>query len=326
MRYRRFLLGIILLSMLTVLSITTGTSPLPVMKAWLVDALPLVPLGLAAGLIISCGQIDIASGSVFSAAGMIALFWTYALTNKPFLGLAVSLAFAIAFYGLMYWLVVHGKIPSLLCTLGMAMCAKSISIVFQAALFGIGIATYHHLLNIDKAHSGRMTLPISPVIQFTGSGFVWGTITVGLLILWRYYSNFGLDHIALGMNSAGAEFAGVNRARVFLIAFLVSGMLVGISSVSYLTSVANGGWTSDQGWGYELTAIAAAVLGGTRISGGRFDPLCIALGVLVVHGMHFIVTASLIPNELELFILGIAVAGVGLTDSWSAKRPLISAH
>src|SRR5437763_7464621 len=98
MRYRAFLLLILLLILLAV----PTRSPLMavlVLKNWLRSALPLAPLSLAAALIISCGQIDIASGAAFSFVGMILVAWTRAHGHESsMLGALIAWGAAVVFY------------------------------------------------------------------------------------------------------------------------------------------------------------------------------------------------------------------------------------
>lgn len=304
MRYRAFLLVVILAALLGA-STSSPQIAAVVMGNWLRSALPLVPLALAAGLIISCGKIDIASGAAFSFVGMIIVAWTkqFGSGAATTVGLLVAWSSVVLFYLIMYALIVIGRIPALLCTLGLALCGEGISLLLQA------------FVNRASSENGLagMTVPPSDL-----SFFSWKyTITlavVGLLVLWRYRSDAGLDHIAVGIDQTASEISGVKINMVFFRSFLFSGVLVGLSAVLFLVNVQVGGWATNMGWGKELFAIAAAVIGGCKITGGRFDPLSVALATVLVFGISDITNALDIPLEWDYLILGAGVIAAGLVD------------
>jgi ribose/xylose/arabinose/galactoside ABC-type transport system permease subunit len=116
------------------------------------------------------------------------------------------------------------------------------------------------------------------------------------------------------MDAKAAEIAGVDIKRVYFAAFLMSGALVGLSALLSLVAVQRGGWAPNTGWGKELLAIAAAVLGGCRITGGRFDPVCVALATLLMFAVRDTISALSLPVELEYVVLGVGVILVALID------------
>jgi len=307
MRYRAFLLLILLLILLAA-STSSPAMALLVLKNWLRSALPLAPLSLAAALIISCGQIDIASGAAFSFVGMIVVAWTHAYGSE---GTAVAWLIGwsavVVFYFLMYFIVVVGRVPALLCTIGMALAGQSISLLLQAYVNRSAVSLP------GSQQSGGLTVPLTGLGAFDFSG-VWTILIVGLLVLWRYRSNAGLDHIAVGMDPRAARIAGINTKVIYLSAFIASGILVGLSSLLFMVGVQLGGWATNVGWGKELFAIAAAVIGGCRITGGRFDPVCILLATVLVFGVRDITNALNLPLELDYLVLGTGVILVALID------------
>jgi ribose/xylose/arabinose/galactoside ABC-type transport system permease subunit len=276
-----------------------------VLANWLRSALPLVPLALAAGLIISCGKIDIASGAAFSFVGMIIVAWTkqFGSGTSTIVGLLIAWAAVILFYLIMYILVVIGRIPALLCTLGLALCGEGISLLLQA------------FINSGSSENGLagMTVRTSDLSFFSWK-YAISLVVIVLLILWRYRSDAGLDHIAVGIDQTASEISGVKIKMVFLRSFMFSGILVGLSAVLFLVNVQVGGWATNMGWGKELLAIAAAVIGGCKINGGRFDPLSVAFATVLVFGISDITNALDIPLEWDYLILGAGVVAVGLVD------------
>jgi ribose/xylose/arabinose/galactoside ABC-type transport system permease subunit len=278
---------------------------------WIRSAFPLVPLALAAALIISCGKIDIASGAAFSFVGMIIVAWTkhFGTGTSLLVAALFALCSVILFYLLMYMLTIFGRIPALLCSLGMAIAAQGISLVLQASITG---------RHSESGLTG-MIVPLDDLRLFNWPVFTILVVVI-LLAIFRYNTDAGLDHIAVGIDELASQVAGVKIRTVYLRAYIFSGLLVGLSALLFLVNVQLGGWATNMGWGKELLAIAAAVIGGSRITGGRFDPLCVALATLLVFGISDITNAMNVPLEWDYLILGIGVVVAGLIDGVYAKR------
>ncbi len=297
---RRALILCLLIVLVLLISMKSPSNVVDIMRNWLHDAVPLVALALAAGIIISCGQIDIASGAIFSLSGMLIVDWTHRFATG-----GMSLIYAcfaawgltIAFYLAMYVLVIVRRIPALLCTLGLAFCAQSAALWLQSSLNG-----------------QSLTVPIEGPIKLFSWSIPWMLLVLGVLVIWRYVSDFGLLHIAVGLDPKAAQIAAVKTKAVYLSAFLIAGALVGLSSILFLADFQRGGWSANTGWGKELFAIAAAVFGGCRITGGRFDPICISLATLLVVAVRDASSVLSRSVELENLFLGAGVIVVALLD------------
>jgi len=271
-----------------------------VLNNWLDNALPLIPLSLAAGLIISCGQIDIASGSVFGLAGMTTLFLMSVFPVTLSFGWSLSWLATIATYGAVFGLVVYGKIPALLCTFGISFCAQSFSVLISKWM---------------SDNSQSLVLPIKGPIAIFGWSWMWTLVVLAVLFWWRHRTIYGLEHIAVGIDADAARIAGVSINSVYAFAFLSSGFLVGVSSLTFMIAYSQGGWAVNTGWGKELFAIAAAVIGGSRITGGRFEPLTISLATVLMAAIREVVVGALrMPAQLESLFLGIALILIALLD------------
>jgi len=232
---------------------------------WLSSGLPLVPLSIAAGLIISCGQIDIASGALLTFAGMIVIGWAHlfgATDSSVLVAVGVETLSSILLYCIMWAIITLGRVPALLCTLGFSFCGQSLSLLINT--FVSSPLGPHHPSFTPEHVVGGMTVPVSGAVSIFEWQLLWIALVVLALALWRYSSDAGLQHVAVGMNPKGAEMAGVKIRRVTLVAFLASGALVGLSTAMYLV-FQGGGWAPNTGVGKEMFAIAAAVVGGTRI-------------------------------------------------------------
>jgi ribose transport system permease protein len=93
-------------------------------------------------------------------------------------------------------------------------------------------------------------------------------------------TSFGRHMMAVGANAETARLSGINPVRVRLAVFSGSGLLAGLAAV--LTTARLGSADPNAGTGLELQAIAAAVIGGTSLMGGRGSAVGSFLGVLIM--------------------------------------------
>ena len=99
--------------------------------------------------------------------------------------------------------------------------------------------------------------------------------------------------IAFGSSPAAARFCGISADRIRLFVFTLVGLCVGIAALTFVTRV----WTADGGIadGFELQVIAAVVLGGTSLKGGRGTLLGTFAAVLLLAGLNDFLVSQHVP-------------------------------
>lgn len=298
-------LGIWLLICLAV-PLANGSLSGPLVQVWLANALPYFMLSLAAAVIISCGQIDISTGGVVSLAGMVivACFTAFGGTATGMLAAHfIALLVVLSIY-LAYGFAAKRGISTLIVTLSLLLVAKGSSTLLQSCLQGVGeICRTSRIVT-----GGSAILPDWAVLDIVGQAwfsiFVFVATLVGLLA-WRHRTRWGLEHISVGMDVSASRFCRIPVQSIYTRAFLVAGGLVFLATILRLHGPNDGGWAANTGWGDELLAIAIAVIGGTRISGGRFNPIGILLASLAVYISRDIITNDLgIPAEVASLVFG----------------------
>jgi len=128
---------------------------------------------------------------------------------------------------------------------------------------------------------------------------------------------------AVGGNEQAARFSGISLNRVKLSVYIVSGLCAGIAAVLSLGYY--GAATSGDGQGYELNVIAAAVVGGASLSGGRGTALGVVLGALVIQMISSgIVILGIDQNYSQIIIGSVVIAAVALDtlNTWLSRRRL----
>jgi ribose transport system permease protein len=131
-------------------------------------------------------------------------------------------------------------------------------------------------------------------------------------------TNYGLRVYAIGGNRLAAEIAGVRSRNILFSVYAISGVLAGLSGLMLASRVITG--APNLGQGYELDAIAAVVIGGASLMGGRGTIWGTAIGLLLIQTINNGLDLLLVPAYWQNVIKGvIIVAAVGV-DVWAARR------
>ena len=239
----------------------------------------IVSLGMT--LVIINGSIDLSVGSQLALTGLIAISIINS-TQNIFLGIIISLLFAIAFGGITGWLVAKFDVPAFIVTLGTMTIYRSLSQYFfnggGLLVSGESAKPFISISNTDLF--GVIPLPIIfwLALAFLISYFMSNTPT-------------GRYIYAIGSNEKATRLSGININKVKVYTFIISGMFISIAGIveaSRLGSINS----ASSGISYEMDAITAVVIGGTSMSGGRGKIIGTVFGTL---------TLGVINNMMNLF-------------------------
>jgi ribose transport system permease protein len=171
--------------------------------------------------------------------------------------------------------------------------------------------------------AGRLFRSVNPSGQetFAGIPMPFVTLIVVTAIAWvaLHWSVYGRYLLAIGRNEEAARFSGINTKRVITSAYVISGLLAGISGIMfafYTKSVS----PSTYGNFYELYGIAAAVLGGCSLRGGEGSILGIVIGTAILQVLQNLVNLLGIPSSLNFAVMGAVVLTGVLADQLLQKR------
>lgn len=299
-----------------VLSALDGSLSTRLIEVWVANVLPYFILSLAAGMVISCGQIDISTGGIMSLAGMIiiACFQIFggAVSSAVFAHVLATVLVIFIYFA--YSAIASRGISTLLATLSLLLVAKGGSTLIQSCLQGVG--------EVCRAASfitsGSAILPTGIVVDWVGDPIfaaVAYTFLLVAFVYWRFLSRWGLEHIAVGMDVEAARFCRISIRSIYTRAFLTAGVLVILATLVRLHGSSQGGWSANVGWGDELLAIAIAVIGGTRISGGKINPIGILLASFGVYISRDIIINDLgVPAEVASLLFGALLLFVVVAD------------
>lgn len=256
-----------------------------------------IPAIMAQGamLIICAGGIDISVGSMMGLAGAVAaLAATSGWPPLVCLALAMSIACGLS--------VMNGSI---------SLAARIHPIIVTLA----GLSIYRGVMTLVTG--GKEVVNLPPAYRALADGTLWGiprivyyvVIITVLIHLFLRYTLTGRRVLALGNSRTASRLIGLSHIRLTLCVFAISGLLVGLSAV--LHAAYFGKVQANTGAGMELQAIAAAVIGGTNILGGRGSAIGATLGAVLVALLYNVLTLAEISSYWQhLFVGGLILVAV----------------
>lgn len=230
-------------------------------------------VALGATLLIIAGEFDLSVGSLFAAAGMLfAILTTKAGFNGP-LALLVVLAAAAA-VGLVNGLItLKARIPSFITTLGMLM-------ILRGAVLGVSGGWPVSWEGEPSAFMSALTGSLTASLETIRLSSVWWLALGVLAHLLLFRTPFGSWLLATGGNSGAARASGIQVGRVKVTAFVISSLMAALAGVVQFSRL--GSFSPTYGEGMELDAIAATVIGGTALTGGKGSIAGTVMGTLLV--------------------------------------------
>jgi simple sugar transport system permease protein len=150
---------------------------------------------------------------------------------------------------------------------------------------------------------------------------LWGVVPVPglfflaivlIFFLATRFTTFGAYLLAIGGNEEAARLAGINVSRNKIVTYAISGALAALAGVLYVAQFRQG--KPDAGIGLELDAIAAVVIGGTSLMGGRGSVLGTLVGVLIFGFLSNILQLNNIDSNTQLILKGIIIIAAVLVQ------------
>ncbi len=156
-------------------------------------------------------------------------------------------------------------------------------------------------------------LPISnyQIGNYRAMPIIYWFLIAGALYFISKRTTFGRQIIAVGSNERSAQLSGVNVKKVKRRVYAVTGFLVACAAIIQVSRIGSMDY-ANAGSGYEMEAIAAAVVGGTRMSGGQGTVIGTILGVLIIAVMNNLLNLLGVPPFLREAFKGLILIGAVL--------------
>jgi ribose transport system permease protein len=278
---------------------------LPNLRTILIAAAPFALVALGQTLVILTGGIDLSVGSVIAVSAMTGA--SIVVGHPERLWLAVVGAVGVGLLaGLINGLIISRlNVAPFVATLGMLTAASGLAYVIGGGAPINGLPSEYGKI----ANTTILGLQ-APVLVM-----ILGFIILGAVMKW---TAFGLRVYAVGGNRTAAEVAGVNTRRTLTSVYVLSGALAGLSGVILSSRVISG--PPNLGAGYELDAIAAVVIGGASLMGGRGTIWGTLLGLLLIQTLNNGLDILVVPAYWQAVISGVLIVTAVAVDMWATRR------
>ncbi|WP_246699172.1 ABC transporter permease [Rhizobium sp. BK491] len=258
---------------------------------------PLLIVAAAMTFVITTGGIDLSVGSILALAATLSaaclqagIAWPIVVVLMMLLGAATGL--------IQGYFIAYERIPAFIVTLA------GLSVIRGLALL----------------ITGGYSIPVDPQSPFTAIGQAWfvgipAPAIIAIVALIAAYiafneTPFGRYVTGIGANAEAVRRAGVNTRRVTLFVYVISGVAASIAGIILAARLGSG--SSNAGQGFELDVIAAVVLGGTSLFGGRGSVVGTVLGALTVA----VIANGLILSHMSPFFTPIVTGVIILVAIW----------
>jgi ribose transport system permease protein len=200
-------------------------------------------------------------------------------------------------------LIAYGRLVPFIATLAMLVAARGLAQMISGKLTQ-RVETSNSLVN-RLSFNDVLGIPALVLIMVVVGGLGW-------ILLNR--TTFGRRTFAIGGNQEAARLAGINIRRHTVLLYALSGLCCGIGAV-IVVSLSSAG-AADHGELYELDAIAAAIIGGTALSGGRGTIVGALLGVVIFKGITNLFIVNNLEQEYQLIVKGAIIVAAVLVQQF----------
>lgn len=293
------LFGLLSEHFLSVLTLTTIANQIP--------TLTVISVGMTFVLIVA--GIDLSVGSVMALCGAC-LGWVLVDAAAPlWLAMMACVLTGLVCGGVNGLIVSRWSVPAFIVTLGMLEIARG------GAYLVTNSQTRYIGSSIEAISSPLPTLGFSPALLAAVAVVLMGQFVLSRTVFGRYV-------IAIGTNEEAVALTGIRVARWKLLVYTLAGGLAGLGGlfhVAYLQSA-----DPNAGLGLELSAIAAVVIGGTSLSGGRGSVVSTFLGVLIIAVLQTGLAQVGVSEPSKRVITGLVIIAAVVVDVYrnrTSRRP-----
>ena len=277
--------------LVVVLSLTTPSFfTIPNLQAVLEQVVVVSIVALAVNQVILSEQIDISTGSLVAVCAFV--YGNIALTvGGSWIPLAGALATG-AFVGLVNGVLsTYGRVSSIITTMGMLFALRG-AVLLAAGAQVLNLPPESRIFGLGDV----LDVPMSIIVL---------VVVFALMGIVSRHTVFGRNVYAVGGNDRAARTVGLPLNQVRLLTLVLSGLSCGLAAAVLLGQI--GQLQATAATGFELKVIAAVVLGGTSITGGRGSNLAPVVGAVLVGVILNALTLNRVPGIFELLVLGVLI-------------------
>jgi ribose transport system permease protein len=271
-----------------------------------ISVLPLALAAVAQAIVVISGGIDLSIASMMALTSVVAATQMRGQSSEFGLAVAIGvLTLGLVLGAVNGGLVVLTRVPDIVVTLAMSFVWAGCALLVLRVPGG-GASTW--LRDLTRGYVGIEWIPKPALVLFVIVALIW-------IPLKR--SRLGLSIYAIGSSQLAAFRSGVAVGRTKVIAYMLTGLF---SAFAGLALVATNGVGTPLPGGYTLASVAAVVLGGVSLAGGRGGVLGPIVAVMVIALMQSDMTFLGINNNFATVMQGAILIGVVMLGSLTQLR------
>ena len=229
-------------------------------------------LSIGMTIVILTGGIDLSVGGILGLSGMIGSIVINSGNGHPVLGVIVMILVALLCGAFNGFLVGYLRMPAFIVTLGTTNICRSLDYVISNNNTQSGFPDGYSFLGKQKVFAGIPVYVFFLILMF------------GIFIFILSKTKFGRFIYASGSNLEAAELSGINVRRIIMFCYMISGLMCALAA--WIMTSRLMACDPTYGNGAEMDAIAAAVIGGTSMSGGKGTLWGTVIGVMLVGSLR----------------------------------------
>jgi ABC-type sugar transport system ATPase subunit/ribose/xylose/arabinose/galactoside ABC-type transport system permease subunit len=268
------------------------------------QSMPLFLLTMGQFIVIIAGGLDLSSGAMLAASSVLGITIMIHYPDNVLLGIIAMLAFGLVVGAINALLVIKAKVDSFVVTLGMSIVLTGVTLIITKKPIGPSPKILRQIVNSD--------IQGIPYVLF---------IIVALLLIFTIllkYTAQGRQFYAVGENAKGSYWAGLPVEKTKFISFMISSLMAVLAGMFLLGRTGAG--DPALGNGMELNAIAAALIGGALLGGGRGKLGGVICGVLVLVLLENILSLMQVELWYQEVIEGVLLLAIIISYELRVKK------
>ncbi len=262
-------------------------------------------LALGMTYVVLTGGIDLSVGSILGASGIFAALVAQNQEIPLFVAVLAGLAIGLLLGTINGVVVSWLKVPAFVATLGMLSVARGITYLASNAQPVPGLS--EGFLKIGGGSVGIIPIPVIILAV---------VFIICSIVLYR--TKYGRYIYGVGGNARAARVSGINVKKITCSAYMIAGVLAGLAGVVLTSRVSSG--LAMAGQNYETDAIAAVVMGGTSLAGGKGRLWGTLIGVLIIAVLNNGLDMMAVSSYWQLIIKGTIIVAAVMMDSLSGSN------
>lgn len=258
-------------------------------------------------LVILTSGIDLTVGALFALTGAIAAS-IVSVDISPFIAVTAALALGTVIGATTGFIVAKGKLQAFIATLVMMLILRGATLVYTK---GSPIS-----LGMEDSAEAFESIGTGQIIGIPTPIWIMCVVFIAAWYLLKY-TRLGRYIYALGGNESATRLSGINVDKIKITVYAISGLLCALASTIEVSRLSSA--QPNAGTGYEMDAIAAVVLGGTSMAGGRGKIIGTLIGALILGLLNNGLNLLEVDPYYQMIVKGAVILFAVLIDNKTTK-------